>query len=141
MADELQVTPSLVIAGANCANEFSRSSGPGGQGVNTTDSRVELSFDVAESPSIPSTCAAFAGPAGHPPRRRRAHHRRQRVPLTAGQPQRRPGTPGVDPAHRRRPAAREAPPHQALPRAKERRLEAKHQRSEIKRNRRSTSDD
>jgi ribosome-associated protein len=32
---------------------FSRSSGPGGQGVNTTDSRVELSFDVAGSPSIP----------------------------------------------------------------------------------------
>lgn len=32
---------------------FSRASGPGGQGVNTTDSRVELSFDVAESPSIP----------------------------------------------------------------------------------------
>ena len=32
---------------------FSRSSGPGGQGVNTTDSRVELSFDVANSPSLP----------------------------------------------------------------------------------------
>lgn len=31
---------------------FSRSSGPGGQGVNTTDSRVELSFDVAGSPSL-----------------------------------------------------------------------------------------
>ncbi len=28
---------------------FSRSSGPGGQGVNTADSRVELSFDVARS--------------------------------------------------------------------------------------------
>ncbi len=32
---------------------FSRSSGPGGQGVNTTDSRVELSYDVARSASIP----------------------------------------------------------------------------------------
>lgn len=32
---------------------FSRSSGPGGQGVNTTDSRVELSFDVARSRAIP----------------------------------------------------------------------------------------
>jgi ribosome-associated protein len=32
---------------------FSRSSGPGGQGVNTTDSRAELSFDLANSPSIP----------------------------------------------------------------------------------------
>ncbi|HEY6424445.1 MAG TPA: alternative ribosome rescue aminoacyl-tRNA hydrolase ArfB [Pseudonocardiaceae bacterium] len=28
---------------------FSRSSGPGGQGVNTTDSRVELIFDVVAS--------------------------------------------------------------------------------------------
>ncbi len=32
---------------------FSRSSGPGGQSVNTTDSRVELVFDLAESPSVP----------------------------------------------------------------------------------------
>lgn len=31
---------------------FSRASGPGGQGVNTTDSRVELSFDVARSPTL-----------------------------------------------------------------------------------------
>jgi ribosome-associated protein len=33
---------------------FSRSSGPGGQGVNTADSRVELSFDLARSPSVPT---------------------------------------------------------------------------------------
>lgn len=32
---------------------FSRASGPGGQGVNTTDSRVELWFDLARSPSVP----------------------------------------------------------------------------------------
>jgi ribosome-associated protein len=32
---------------------FSRSSGPGGQSVNTADSRVELSFDVLRSPSVP----------------------------------------------------------------------------------------
>lgn len=32
---------------------FSRSSGPGGQSVNTADSRVELSLDVAGSPSLP----------------------------------------------------------------------------------------
>jgi ribosome-associated protein len=32
---------------------FSRSSGPGGQSVNTTDSRVELVFDLAGSPSVP----------------------------------------------------------------------------------------
>ncbi|WP_309232698.1 alternative ribosome rescue aminoacyl-tRNA hydrolase ArfB, partial [Actinotalea sp. JY-7885] len=33
---------------------FSRSSGPGGQGVNTTDSRVELSWDLARTPSLPA---------------------------------------------------------------------------------------
>ena len=32
---------------------FSRSGGPGGQSVNTTDSRVELSYDVARSPALP----------------------------------------------------------------------------------------
>jgi ribosome-associated protein len=32
---------------------FSRSGGPGGQSVNTADSRVELSFDVQRSPALP----------------------------------------------------------------------------------------
>lgn len=32
---------------------FSRSSGPGGQGVNTTDSRVELSWDLGASAALP----------------------------------------------------------------------------------------
>jgi ribosome-associated protein len=32
---------------------FSRSTGPGGQSVNTTDSRAELSFDVAQSAVLP----------------------------------------------------------------------------------------
>ncbi len=31
---------------------FSRASGPGGQGVNTTDSRVELSLDVARTGAL-----------------------------------------------------------------------------------------
>jgi ribosome-associated protein len=35
------------------SERFSRSSGPGGQGVNTTDSRVELSYDVLRAPSVP----------------------------------------------------------------------------------------
>jgi ribosome-associated protein len=39
----------LVIPAAELLERFSRSSGPGGQSVNTTDSRVELSFDVAAS--------------------------------------------------------------------------------------------
>ena len=32
---------------------FSRAGGPGGQGVNTTDSRVELSWDLAGSEMLP----------------------------------------------------------------------------------------
>jgi ribosome-associated protein len=51
--DDLVVTRSLVIPAGELRERFSRSSGPGGQGVNTTDSRVELLFDVAGSPSLP----------------------------------------------------------------------------------------
>jgi ribosome-associated protein len=52
MADDLEITPSLVLPAGELRERFSRSSGPGGQGVNTADSRVELSFDVAGSPSL-----------------------------------------------------------------------------------------
>ncbi|HEY3545214.1 MAG TPA: alternative ribosome rescue aminoacyl-tRNA hydrolase ArfB [Propionicimonas sp.] len=37
----------LVIPDGELIERFSRSSGPGGQSVNTTDSRVQLSFDLA----------------------------------------------------------------------------------------------
>ena len=47
------VTRTFVVPAAELSERFSRSSGPGGQGVNTADSRVELSFDVARSPSVP----------------------------------------------------------------------------------------
>jgi ribosome-associated protein len=53
MPDDLRVNNSLVIPAAELRERFSRSSGPGGQSVNTTDSRVELSFDIARSPSLP----------------------------------------------------------------------------------------
>jgi ribosome-associated protein len=39
----------LCIPAAELRWRFSRSSGPGGQNVNTTDSRVELVFDLAAS--------------------------------------------------------------------------------------------
>lgn len=39
----------VVIPAAELVERFSRSSGPGGQSVNTADSRVELRFDVAGS--------------------------------------------------------------------------------------------
>lgn len=52
-AEDLPVGTSLTIPAAELAWRFSRASGPGGQGVNTTDSRVELVFDLAGSPSVP----------------------------------------------------------------------------------------
>ena len=53
MAGDLRVTGWLLIPGRELHERFSRSSGPGGQSVNTADSRVELSFDVARSPALP----------------------------------------------------------------------------------------
>jgi ribosome-associated protein len=50
---DLAVSSRVSVPAGELRWRFSRSSGPGGQGVNTTDSRVELSFDVANSPSIP----------------------------------------------------------------------------------------
>ncbi|MFE9957026.1 MULTISPECIES: alternative ribosome rescue aminoacyl-tRNA hydrolase ArfB [unclassified Micromonospora] len=60
MDDGLRVTDRLVVPDAELRERFSRSSGPGGQGVNTTDSRVELSFDLAGSPSVPESLRARA---------------------------------------------------------------------------------
>jgi ribosome-associated protein len=42
----------LVIDPGELVERFSRSSGPGGQGVNTTDSRVELDFDPSTSRAV-----------------------------------------------------------------------------------------
>lgn len=44
---DLPVCDGVRIPAAELSWRFSRSSGPGGQGVNTTDSRVELSWDLA----------------------------------------------------------------------------------------------
>src|SRR4051812_42511867 len=49
----LRVGPRLTIADGELSWRFSRSSGPGGQSVNTADTRVELSYDVARAPSLP----------------------------------------------------------------------------------------
>jgi len=42
----------LVLPAGELVERFSRSAGPGGQSVNTTDSRVELVFDVASSTAL-----------------------------------------------------------------------------------------
>ena len=60
VAEDLRVNGWLVIPAGELGERFSRSSGPGGQSVNTTDSRVELSFDVARSPVLPDWARARA---------------------------------------------------------------------------------
>ena len=50
----------LVIPASELVERFSRSSGPGGQSVNTTDSRVELEYDVAASAVLTGTQRARA---------------------------------------------------------------------------------
>ena len=50
---DLPIRGPLVLPARELHWRFSRSSGPGGQGVNTADSRVELSFDLGRSPSFP----------------------------------------------------------------------------------------
>lgn len=49
---DLEVSPALTIPASELGWRFSRSSGPGGQHVNTSDSRVELSWNVAESAAL-----------------------------------------------------------------------------------------
>ncbi|ONH38072.1 aminoacyl-tRNA hydrolase [Protofrankia sp. BMG5.30] len=49
----MQVRPGFVLRESDLTWRFSRSGGPGGQSVNTSDSRVELSFDARRSPSLP----------------------------------------------------------------------------------------
>jgi ribosome-associated protein len=53
MAEVIRITPEVAVPVAELEFKASRASGPGGQGVNTTDSRVELRFDLAGSPSLP----------------------------------------------------------------------------------------
>lgn len=49
---DLQVSPTLTVPASELRWRFSRSSGPGGQHVNTADSRVELSWNIAESAAL-----------------------------------------------------------------------------------------
>src|SRR3954452_6472347 len=134
---DLPVTGSVVVPASALSWRFSRSSGPGGQGVNTADSRVELSVAPAEIPGLPE-------------------HQRQRLGarlggrlvdgvLTIAASEHRQQL-------RNRQAARErlaavlraalAPPPPARRRTKptrgsqERRIQAKKQRGELKRSRR-----
>ncbi|MEA9984320.1 MULTISPECIES: alternative ribosome rescue aminoacyl-tRNA hydrolase ArfB [Subtercola] len=56
---DLVVSPALTIPSSEFSWRFSRSSGPGGQHVNTSDSRVELIWNVAGSTALTETQRAL----------------------------------------------------------------------------------
>ncbi|MHA6288385.1 alternative ribosome rescue aminoacyl-tRNA hydrolase ArfB [Maricaulis sp. CAU 1757] len=61
----MRITDTLVLDEAEIEEKFIRASGPGGQHVNTTDSAVQLRFDVAASqalsPSVKRRLVSLAG--------------------------------------------------------------------------------
>ena len=65
-ADDRALPGSLVVSRAvgipqsELVWKFSRSGGPGGQSVNTTDSKAQLTYDLARSPSVPEYLRARA---------------------------------------------------------------------------------
>jgi ribosome-associated protein len=60
MSEVIRITPEVAVPVAELEFRASRASGPGGQGVNTTDSRVELRFDLAGSPSLTAEAKELA---------------------------------------------------------------------------------
>ncbi|MET8470294.1 alternative ribosome rescue aminoacyl-tRNA hydrolase ArfB [Streptomyces sp. NPDC006422] len=53
MSGPYPIRGSVVLPEAELVWRFSRSSGPGGQHVNTSDSQVELRFDLAATKALP----------------------------------------------------------------------------------------
>jgi len=53
MSGPLHIRGSVSVPEAELMWRFSRSSGPGGQHVNTSDTQVELRFDLAATESLP----------------------------------------------------------------------------------------
>ena len=131
------VTDRFQVPDGELSWRFSRSSGPGGQHVNTTDSRVELSYDVARSPSLPEDLRAWA--------LERLVGRLVDGVLTVASSEQRSQLQNRESAARRMgQLLREAVAPPAPPRrptkptrgSKERRLQVKRQRSQLKRQRR-----
>ncbi|MFF3008633.1 alternative ribosome rescue aminoacyl-tRNA hydrolase ArfB [Kitasatospora sp. NPDC057940] len=53
MPEPIRVRGSVVVPDTELVWRFSRSSGPGGQHVNTSDSKAELRYDLAASRALP----------------------------------------------------------------------------------------
>ncbi len=51
-SEGIPISSNLTVPYAELSFRYSRSGGPGGQHVNRTETRVELLFDVAHSPSL-----------------------------------------------------------------------------------------
>ena len=133
---DLAVTGSLVVPAAALNWRFSRSSGPGGQGVNTADSRVELSVAPLDLPSLTDAQRQrLAARLGPPAGGRRPHHRGQRAPAATAQPAGRAGTAGRRPPGRARAAAPSRRRTKPTRGSQERRIEAKKQRGQLKKQR------
>jgi len=137
MPEDLRVNGWLLIPGSELHERFSRSSGPGGQSVNTADSRAELTFDVERSPALPEWARARAA--------ERLAGRLAGGVLTVAASEQRSQLANRQAARARMAAmlrAAVAPPQrQRVPtkpgrRANERRLEAKRSRGATKRSRR-----
>lgn len=142
MPGPLQVSARLVVPEAELSWRFSRSSGPGGQGVNTTDSRAELSFDVARSTALDDHLRARV--------LERLAGRLVDGVLTIAASEHRSQLQNREAAERRlaqvlREAVAPPPPSRRATRptrgSKERRLKVKRQRSDLKANRRRRDDD
>lgn len=131
----LQVLPGLVVPDAELAWRFSRSSGPGGQSVNTTDSRVELTVDLARV--LPERLLARAAERGPTVLTTQSSDQRSQLQNRAVASERMVVL--IRAAIAPPPAPRRATkPSRA---SKERRLDVKRQRSQLKRSRRARPDD
>jgi ribosome-associated protein len=141
VADDLPVTARVTIPGQELTERFSRSSGPGGQGVNTTDSRVELAWDLDAS-GLPADLLDRL--------RRRLGPRLSGGSLVVVASERRSQLRNREAARERlatlvRSALAPPPPPRRATRpsrgAVERRVESKRRRSQTKRHRRAGSDE
>lgn len=140
MPGPLQIMPGLVVSEAELSWRFSRSSGPGGQHVNTSDSRAELSVDLTRV--LPPHLLARA--------LERLGTRLNNGVLTVAASEHRSQLQNRDAAAERlAQVLRQAVATPPAPRrptrptrgSKERRLQVKRQRSELKRGRRGRPDD
>jgi ribosome-associated protein len=135
-SDRLRVTASCSIGLDELEWRFTGSGGPGGQHANTANTRVELRFDVAGSPSLgPRQKARIVERLGPVVRvvasDTRSQHRNRELALT----RLRERVAGALRTERRR------VPTRATKASKERRLQEKRRRSERKRGRSRPAED